>query len=48
MAAACFPEEQRKVQEELDMVIGINRGRLIVRVIWALISKLAHSSTRIH
>jgi hypothetical protein len=37
MAAACFPEEQRTVHEELDAVIGTNRGRLIARVIGALI-----------
>jgi hypothetical protein len=28
MAAACFPEAQKKVQEELDDVIGRERGRL--------------------
>ncbi|OJA12083.1 hypothetical protein AZE42_02187 [Rhizopogon vesiculosus] len=26
MAAACFPEEQAKVQDELDAVIGMRRG----------------------
>jgi hypothetical protein len=29
MAAACFPEEQAKVQAELDAVIGRHRGSLI-------------------
>ena len=28
MAAACFPEEQAKVQAELDAVIGRHRGSL--------------------
>jgi hypothetical protein len=29
MAAACFPEEQAKVQAELDAVIGRHRGSSI-------------------
>lgn len=29
MAAACFPDAQRKVQEQLDAVIGHDRGNLI-------------------
>jgi hypothetical protein len=29
MAAACFPEEQAKVQAELDTVIGRHRGSSI-------------------
>jgi hypothetical protein len=29
MAAACFPEEQAKVQAELDAVIGKQRGSLL-------------------
>jgi len=29
MAAACFPEEQAKVQAELDAVIGEHRGSSI-------------------
>ena len=28
MAAACYPEAQRRVQEELDQVIGRDRGQL--------------------
>jgi len=28
MAAACFPEEQAKVQAEIDAVIGRHRGSL--------------------
>jgi cytochrome P450 len=28
LAAACYPEAQRRVQEELDQVIGRNRGQI--------------------
>lgn len=27
LAAACYPEAQAKVQEELDMVVGRDRGK---------------------
>lgn len=32
MAAACYPETQRKVQEELDAVIGNERGTFILTI----------------
>jgi hypothetical protein len=28
LAAACFPQAQVKVQEELDLVVGKDRGQL--------------------
>ena len=28
LAAACYPEEQKRVQEELDAVIGRSRGEV--------------------
>lgn len=31
MAAACFPDAQRKVQEQLDAVIGHDRGNLLLK-----------------
>lgn len=31
MAAACFPDAQRKVQEQLDAVIGHERGNLLLK-----------------
>jgi cytochrome P450 len=29
MAAACFPDAQVRVQEELDMVVGMDRRKLV-------------------
>ena len=28
MAAACFPDAQERVQEELDVVVGMDRRKL--------------------
>jgi cytochrome P450 len=33
MAAACYPEAQRWVQEELDQVLGKDRGTFYLRLV---------------
>lgn len=33
LAAACHPEAQRRVQEELDMVVGKDRSEILTLII---------------